>query len=41
MLRGKEALENLAAQWAYVAVCAAAATLGWRAGLKRFAAYGG
>jgi ABC-2 type transport system permease protein len=34
-------IHGLAVQWAYVAGTAAAALLGWRAGLKRFAAYGG
>jgi ABC-2 type transport system permease protein len=41
MLRGTDALRDLAVQWAYVAGCTAGALLGWRAGLKRFAAYGG
>jgi ABC-2 type transport system permease protein len=34
-------LEGLAAQWAYVVGTAAVALLAWRAGLRRFAAYGG
>jgi ABC-2 type transport system permease protein len=36
-----EALRQLAVQWAYVAGCAAAALLAWRAGIKRFSAFGG
>jgi ABC-2 type transport system permease protein len=35
------ALENLAIQWAYVALCAAGAWLVWRAGIKRYGAFGG
>ncbi len=35
------ALAELAIQWAFVAGLAAAARLAWRAGLRRFAAYGG
>jgi len=35
------ALRELGAQWAYVVVLAASALLVWRAGVKRFAAYGG
>jgi ABC-2 type transport system permease protein len=41
MLRGRAALHDLAVQWAYVAGCVAGTLLGWRAGLRRFAAYGG
>lgn len=41
MLGGRAILHDLAVQWAYVAGSAAAALLGWRAGLRRFAAYGG
>lgn len=41
MLRGRAALHDLAVQWIYVAGCAAGAMLGWRAGLKRYAAFGG
>ena len=35
------ALHQLAVQWAYVAVLFAGAMLVWRAGVKRFAAFGG
>jgi ABC-2 type transport system permease protein len=35
------ALHQLAVQWAYVGVLAAGATLVWRAGVRRFAAFGG
>jgi ABC-2 type transport system permease protein len=35
------ALRELGAQWAYVAVLAAVALLVWRAGVRRFAAFGG
>lgn len=35
------ALTNLAIQWLYVAACAAGALLVWRAGIKRYAAFGG
>lgn len=35
------AIRALAAQWAYVAGTAAATLLAWRAGIRRFAAYGG
>ena len=38
---GREALHDLAAQWAYVAAASAATLLVWRAGLRRFAAFGG
>ena len=41
MLDGRAILHDLAVQWAYVAGLFAAALLGWRAGLRRFAAYGG
>jgi ABC-2 type transport system permease protein len=34
-------LEGLAAQWAYVVGTGGLALLAWRAGLRRFAAYGG
>ncbi len=34
-------LRDLAVQWAYVLGMGAAAMLGWRAGLRRFSAYGG
>ena len=37
----RAALAELAIQWAFVAVLAAAAWITWRAGLRRFAAYGG
>jgi len=36
-----EALRELAIQWAFIAVLAAAARVTWRSGLRRFAAYGG
>ena len=35
------ALELLGAQWLYVAVALVATNLVWRAGLRRYAAYGG
>ncbi|MFT3769456.1 MAG: ABC-2 family transporter protein [Minicystis sp.] len=35
------ALRNLAVQWAYVAGCAGAALWVWRAGIRRFSAFGG
>jgi ABC-2 type transport system permease protein len=41
MLDGRAMLHDLGVQWAYVAGLATAALLGWRAGLRRFAAYGG
>ena len=41
LLRMDEALRDLAVQWAYVAACAAAALVTWRAGIKRFSALGG
>ena len=41
MLRGQAMLHDLAVQWAYVAGSGAAALVGWRAGLKRFGAFGG
>lgn len=34
-------LRDLGIQWAYVLGCGGAALLGWRAGLRRFSAYGG
>jgi ABC-2 type transport system permease protein len=37
----EQALHNLALQWSYIAVFAVFAALMWRAGIKRFAAYGG
>jgi ABC-type uncharacterized transport system permease subunit len=36
-----EALRDLAIQWLFVVVLGAAVRLVWRAGLRRFAAYGG
>ncbi len=36
-----EALRELAIQWLFVALLAVAARLAWRAGVRRFAAYGG
>ena len=41
MLDGRAMLRDLAAQWAYVAASGALALLGWRAGVRRFAAFGG
>jgi ABC-2 type transport system permease protein len=41
MLGGTEMLRNLAIQWAYVVGTGAVAMIAWRAGLKRFAAFGG
>jgi ABC-2 type transport system permease protein len=41
MLDDKGILRDLAVQWAYVAGTTVAALLGWRAGLRKFAAYGG
>jgi ABC-2 type transport system permease protein len=40
-LQPLHALELLAAQWAYVAAALGAVLLLWRAGMKRFGAYGG
>ncbi len=41
MLDRRGMLHDLAVQWAYVAGTGATALLGWRVGLRRFAAYGG
>jgi len=41
MLTRAQALEQLAIQWSYVLAFASGAMLLWRAGIKRFAAYGG
>jgi ABC-2 type transport system permease protein len=41
MLDRPAALHDLAIQWAYVAGGLAGTLLAWRAGLKRFAAFGG
>jgi ABC-2 type transport system permease protein len=41
LLNREAALRDLALQWGYVALFALLAHLLWRAGLKRFAAYGG
>jgi ABC-2 type transport system permease protein len=41
MLHGGALLQNLAIQWAYVVATAAGALLVWRAGVKRFGAFGG
>jgi len=41
MTSRRAALAELAIQWAFVALLAVAARLTWRAGLRRFAAYGG
>jgi ABC-2 type transport system permease protein len=40
-LRGADALRSLGLQWAYVVGIAGAALLVWRAGVKRFSAFGG
>jgi ABC-2 type transport system permease protein len=37
----EQALHNLVIQWSFVFSFAVIATLTWRAGIKRFAAYGG
>ena len=41
LLDRRQALEALAAQWGYAALFAIAALAVWRAGLRRFSAYGG
>jgi ABC-2 type transport system permease protein len=41
MLDPDDLLRDLSAQWAYVAGTGAAALLGWKAGLRRYAAFGG
>lgn len=41
LLTPAQALRQLAVQWGYVAVAAAAALAVWRAGVRRFAAFGG
>ena len=41
MIDTRGMLHDLAVQWAFVAGSGALALLGWRAGLRRFAAYGG
>jgi ABC-2 type transport system permease protein len=41
LLARGEALRELAIQWAYVGVAAVAAVVAWRAGVRRFAAFGG
>jgi ABC-2 type transport system permease protein len=41
MIEGPAVLRDLAVQWVYVAATFAAALLGWRAGIRRFAAFGG
>jgi ABC-2 type transport system permease protein len=41
MLDRTAAMHDLAVQWAYVAGCLGATLLAWRAGLRRFAAFGG
>lgn len=41
MLKGSDALRDLAVQWAYVLGAGALTLLGWRKGLQRFGAYGG
>lgn len=40
-LRGGDLLVNLGMQWGYVLACALGAELLWRAGLRRFGAFGG
>jgi ABC-2 type transport system permease protein len=41
MIQGKAALWDFAVQWAYVLVSAALALISFRAGIRRFSAYGG
>jgi ABC-2 type transport system permease protein len=41
MLEPARALHDLAVQWAYVAGCLGVTLLAWRAGLRRYAAFGG
>jgi ABC-2 type transport system permease protein len=41
MIQGRALVHDLVVQWAYVAGSAAAALLGWRVGIRRYAAYGG
>jgi ABC-2 type transport system permease protein len=41
MIEGRALLRDLAVQWAYVAATFVVALLGWRAGVRRFAAFGG
>jgi ABC-2 type transport system permease protein len=41
LVNREQALHNLALQWTYIAAFTLVATLAWRAGIKRFAAYGG
>jgi ABC-2 type transport system permease protein len=41
LVHREQALHNLAIQWSFVLAFAVIATLLWRAGIKRFAAYGG
>jgi ABC-2 type transport system permease protein len=41
LINREQALHNLAIQWTFVLSFAVIATLMWRAGIKRFAAYGG
>ena len=41
LLHPADALPQLAAQWAYIAAAAVAALLAWRAGVRRFGAFGG
>lgn len=41
LAQGERALRALAAQWAYVAGFVAASLLVWRAGIRRYAAFGG
>ncbi len=41
LLHGPAALSNLAIQWAYVVGLAIVSLITWRAGLRRFGAYGG
>jgi len=41
LLDWRQALAGLLVQWGYAAVTAAAALLVWRAGVRRFSAFGG
>ena len=41
LIQGRDALRDLAVEWAYALGMAAVALLSFRAGLRRFAAFGG
>jgi ABC-2 type transport system permease protein len=41
LVNREQAVHDLALQWSYIAGFAVIAVLMWRAGIKRFAAYGG